>query len=122
MFRLDRLLSDGGEDLKFADEIHHIGGVIDGWTVLSVPETTSEAEAARVSELIKITMQTQKVLVVTHNTSFLKLTKVKPKDAAKIIKAAEDNMAAQHNALVESRIVNAEGQHLVVPEKLGNES
>ena len=90
MYRLEPLLKVV-DVLGFAvqGEVHHIEGELDNYVVVSVPETTSYAQAERIK--VEATRLTEKpCCVISHNVNFMRAVRLSPKEAAKVIKAGED--------------------------------
>ena len=99
IYRLESLLSKV-DTLGFAveGEVHHIEGAIDQYVVVSVPETTSYAQAERIkTEAIRLTGKP--ACVVSHNVTFLRAVKLSPKEAAEVVKQGENHAARVENSI-----------------------
>jgi hypothetical protein len=89
VYRLEHLLKDGTPCPVSEEQNHFIEGGIDGVMVLSVPTNTPAKVAANVQEMVSKKFN-QDVLIVTHNIGFLKATKISPKEAAELVKMAQE--------------------------------
>lgn len=90
-YRLQPIFGDGDkEPFEIGGVTHVIEGHLDGFAVISVPETTTQAMALdqehQFAEHLK-----QPVLIVGHNVTFLKATLMTGKEVAELQKAAEEN-------------------------------
>jgi hypothetical protein len=76
----------------------YVEGDLEEYKVVSVPVTTTQ----RMQEEIKQTIQGRlnvPVMIISHNTAFLKAVKLSPNEAAKVIKKGEDYAEAYTLAL-----------------------
>ena len=76
--------------LKLEGEEHFLEGEIDQWLIISVPETIRVEVAAQYKQQLQIATG-RPVMIITHNVQFVKLNRLSPSEAAKVIKRAEDN-------------------------------
>lgn len=90
VYRVESLFGEeDSQTLRIDGEVHHIEGEIDSWLVHSVPETTSDRAAAEIKNLLQLATN-RPVLIITHNTQFMRAVKLSASEAAKVIKRAED--------------------------------
>lgn len=103
MYRVEPLLDrDNIKDLPDWPE-SHIEGQLGNYLVVSVPVTTSFSKLAEIRQkMMEVTGGP--VLVITHNMSLLKATKLPPKEASQVIKNAEDYAEARDRAIEEARM------------------
>jgi len=91
VYRLEPLITKPNDRLGFVveGEVHHIEGELNNYVVVSVPETTSYAQAERIKA--EATRLTEKpCCVISHNVTLLRAVKLAPNEAAKVIKHGED--------------------------------
>jgi hypothetical protein len=79
-------------------EGHFIEGEIEAWTIVSVPVTTSLNQMHCIQKILQARFQ-KPVLIIAHNTSFLKAVRLSPKEAARVIKYGEDHAEARTKAV-----------------------
>ena len=90
MYRVEHLFrSDDRKELLIDGESHYIEGRLEDYHVVSVPEITTEATASEIRHKIEQNIG-EPVMVVTHNVCFLTAVRLAPKEAAQLIKQAED--------------------------------
>lgn len=99
MFRVEALFGESDKQLVRLDDgsEHYIEGELDGWLIVSVPETTSPNAANRVKQALE-TATNRPVLIVTHNIHFLKLGRLSATEAGRVIRTAEGNLIALKEA------------------------
>jgi len=96
VFRVEPLCHRG-EKIEGLEDCY-VEGEIEQWTIVSVPVTTSR----RMQEEMKNTLQmrwNKPILIISHNTTFLRAIKLSPNEAAKVIKHGEDYAESYANAL-----------------------
>ena len=101
VYRAVKLFHDDDDDkdtLLIDGEAHIIEGEIGQWVVLSVP-TVSVSMAAMEELKAKAQLALNRpVIVLTHNVDFMVLHKLPPKEAAAVIKRAEDRIHAEEES------------------------
>jgi len=96
VYRVEHLTSEG-KPIEGMEECF-IEGELDGWLVVSVPETTSLRTSQRMKDVLQLKMR-KPVMIITHNTAFMKAIRLKPNEAAKVIKHGEDHAEAYADAV-----------------------
>lgn len=106
MYRVEHLLADHaqveGQDSCFVE------GELDHWLVVSVPVTTSRRTQDEIKNVLQTRMN-KPVMIISHNTSFMRAVRLSPKEAAKVIKDGEDHGEAYANAIGEPTPVESDG-------------
>lgn len=88
LYALTPLLRNG-EVLEEAP-VFTLRGSIDQYRIVSVPETTSAATVREMGKELQRILK-KPVIVVTHNTEFLKVKRITGKEASKIMKGSDGN-------------------------------
>ena len=90
MYRLEPLLGRDDPDLLAQNAPdHHIEGTFGQYVVVSVPESCNMARAEEIKEQV-MTLTKRPVVVMSHNISILKATKLSASDAAECIRKGEE--------------------------------
>jgi hypothetical protein len=95
MFQPDRrkpLLATGPE--------HHIEGELSGYLIVSVPPTASHESCGQLQEQLGAALgrPEKNIVIVTHNIEFLRVRKLTPAEAAKLIRDVEERAATSEQA------------------------
>lgn len=98
VYRVEHLLHDSTPVPDLPD--CYVEGELDAWIVVSVPSTTTQATMDKMKETLQYNMN-KPVLIVSHNTSFMKAVRLSPSETAKHIKLGEDYGEAQASAAQE---------------------
>lgn len=110
VYRVEHLFQPrDSDDAQFSiGQVHHIEGELDDRLIVSVPEITSEAAAAKLQGRLEADYN-QPVMVVTHNISLMRAVRLPPKQAAEIIKNAEDAIQRELERLGEGGDADGDG-------------
>ena len=93
---------------RLKDDVHFIEGGIEGIQFVSIPETVSLAMAQELKADLEAQQAEAKVknpkriITVCHNTQFVRVRKLSPKEASKVIRKLEDDEIARRKALGEA--------------------
>ena len=91
MYRIEHLFdAKDGRGLLVDDVQHYVEGMVEGRIVVSLPETISVSQA----EAVQLAAQKEfekPVVLITHNVEFMRVVKLLPKEAARIVGKAEEN-------------------------------
>jgi hypothetical protein len=79
--------------LRVAEVDHYIEGFIGDYLIISVPETTSINAMERIKAQLQAKLECP-ILVCSHNMEFMKVQKLTPQEAARVIKRAESDVKA----------------------------
>lgn len=82
------LFGDKPEERLIAGRPMLVEGDLDGYLVLSVPESTTVAGAQRLQQDLEAELG-RKVLLVTHNLQFMRMVRLSPSEAAAVIRRIE---------------------------------
>jgi hypothetical protein len=93
LFRADQRKPLSVENIGLPGEIE---GELEGYVVVSIPETETHASARTVRETLSKALG-KPILIVTHNVEFLVTKRLPPKEGAKVIKRMEDALDALAN-------------------------
>lgn len=100
---VDEAASEAVPKLAELGEPHNIEGKIGQYIILSVPETCSEDSAASLRDQA-MTLLKRPVIVVTHNVMFMQAVRLPPKEAAEVVREAEDYAEARASAVQEAAV------------------
>ena len=90
MYRLTPLLDRNDPDLlAISAPEHHIEGTFGQYVVVSVPESCNMARAEEIKEQVMALVK-RPVVVMSHNISLLKATKLSASEAAECIRKGEE--------------------------------